>query len=1635
MSNITCLVRWLAVAGALFFVGCTTKAFNTRAIGVSADGGARAGVEPPTGMTGYGPGPTTGKDPDPEEPPACPSEAPLSPRAVGQACACDIECATGTCQGRICCSGSACTPVSPLGASCEDDSECLSGFCADGVCCNVACTGACVSCNQPEQSGECVPVPAGGEDAHDVCRRDSPETCGQSGYCNGRGGCAKYSAGTTCRFSSCGGREKFVPASLCDGEGTCVRGVEVSCFPSTCVGGACLSSCVDSTECMAPSSCQAGSCGPKGIGQDCTDDNQCASTTCVDGVCCESACTGKCLFCANPDARGQCVPVRANTLDQRAARGETDPDKICLDEGASTCGTDGRCDGNGACQRYQDDTVCAGARCDAATNTETRASVCQDGTCVTPLPLTCAPYVGCMGKACRGVCASDVQCVDPDVCLAGDCGRKPTGAICSRAVECLSNICAQGRCCGTACAGTCKSCAVEGAVGICVNVPRGGPDPAGVCMDDACNNQCDGNGGCRREPVNTPCGLAPFCAGTTRTFQQCSAAGVCETRNELCAGATPLCTLERCAPPEKLPPGGRCLQDGECQPGLRCVDNRCCSGCNDACRTCNQTSGFACTVDRPCPPGTRCIDGSGVCTGCSGGQTLCGRECRNLDGDRNNCGGCGNACNGGSACCAGRCVNPQGDDESNCGGCNVFCSGECVDGICKGAPGDVCGGNLDCASGQCKGHCCDTGLDCAGACRVCGARTGDCEDASTATTCNDGRICTTADRCDGAGSCGGTVSCDRPPTCFSAPGVCGNGGQCVYENASTPDSSCGNDQSCCDGICCPPGNVCRSFGGNRACAPIVLTCATCPPCKACDTSTGSCTLDVNPGTGCNLNARQGSCDGEGTCVVPECSGDDRRCLDGVRQICSSGRFTDTPCPDGLTCQGGDCTLVCPDPLIECAGRCIDPRGDRSNCDTCGNVCPTGASCNDRSCSCPEAAPFNCGGECKACCESCGECQSCAADGNGCVENPIRDSMSCGGGGRLCCGGTCCGTGQVCRAGCEDPPPACDPACELNPCKVCQADGRCGDRIGTSCDDGNGCTRRDICQDGSCRGLEPVTCEASDECHAAGVCDAATGRCSSPTQADDSACSDQNPCTVGDSCQSGACQGGGQKACPDPDQCHERGVCNPDDGSCSNPARADETPCSDDNSCTAGDICQAGTCRGQLIICQAPEMCLAGACTVSCQAPRVQCGPECIDPTSDRNNCGACGNVCPAGGSCNDGVCACPGSAPFNCGGTCRDCCESCGECLRCAEDGNSCVPNPVRDSMSCGGGGSSCCAGTCCAASQTCGGQPGEGGRRCENPPPVCDPACGALNPCEECKSDGNCGPKAGGCNDGNACTQRDICQGGACVGEEPITCRPLDQCHAAGVCDPSTGVCSNPPQDDIGCSDQNPCTVGDTCRGGACLGGPPLVCQPPAVCLGGVCTVVCEAPRLQCGADCIDPESSSTHCGGCNNACPEGGACASGRCSCPDPARFDCDGACKACCSQCGECQSCAGDGKSCVANPGRDNVSCGGEGGLCCAGTCCGAGQTCGRDGCQNPPPVCPMNCGVTNPCEECKPDGSCGPRTGACNDGDACTQVDSCQGGRCVAGPPTVCQPSADCPESGVCDPGSGVCSNPCAADAGR
>jgi hypothetical protein len=195
--------------------------------------------------------------------------------------------------------------------------------------------------------------------------------------------------------------------------------------------------------------------------------------------------------------------------------------------------------------------------------------------------------------------------------------------------------------------------------------------------------------------------------------------------------------------------------------------------------------------------------------------------------------------------------------------------------------------------------------------------------------------------------------------------------------------------------------------------------------------------------------------------------------------------------------------------------------------------------------------------------------------------------------------------------------------------------------------------------------------------------------------------------------------------------------------------------------------------------------------------------------------------------------------------------------------------------------------GPCTTASSCCSG-------RCDGG--ICQATpCSTHVPCPQCQtcntSSGLCEAVADGtaCNDGNACTRTDTCQGGVCVGTNPVVCPPpSDQCHEVGTCDPNTGKCSNPEApNNTPCNDGNACTQSDSCQSGVCTGSNPVVCLPvPNECQ----TNSCDPATGLCSGLVAKP--NRTPCSGGNICC--NGACCDGCCSTSDASGGTC-GFCRA--------------------------------------------------------------------------------------------------------------------------------------------
>ncbi len=258
---------------------------------------------------------------------------------------------------------------------------------------------------------------------------------------------------------------------------------------------------------------------------------------------------------------------------------------------------------------------------------------------------------------------------------------------------------------------------------------------------------------------------------------------------------------------------------------------------------------------------------------------------------------------------------------------------------------------------------------------------------------------------------------------------------------------------------------------------------------------------------------------------------------------------------------------------------------------------------------------------------------------------------------------------------------------------------------------------------------------------------------------------------------------------------------------------------------------------------------------------------------------------------------------------------------------------------------------------------------------------CDGAGSCVGCNAPTDCPGNDDACKTrtcvGNVCGQL-FTQAGTAVGPQTAGDCLVSACDGNGNITAQADDGDLPLDDGKACTDEV-CTAGmashpDKMSGTACSDGD--ACTTVDACLTGTCMgatpVVCMA----------------------SDGCHTAGTCdsATGMCSNPNKA----DGA--AC-----------DDGNACT-----QNDSC--QAGVCTSGA----------------PLVCPAP-------DQCHDAGVCNPATGvcsnpnkangvACNDGNGCTQNDSCQAGACTSGAPLVCPAPDQCHDAGVCNPATGVCSNP-------
>ena len=654
-----------------------------------------------------------------------------------------------------------------------------------------------------------------------------------------------------------------------------------------------------------------------------------------------------------------------------------------------------------------------------------------------------------------------------------------------------------------------------------------------------------------------------------------------------------------------------------------------------------------------------------------------------------------------------------------------------------------------------------------------------------------------------------------------------------------------------------------------------------------------------------------------------------------------------------------------------------------------------------------------------------------------------------------------------------------------PCHRYEPNGAGGECIvsaqppGFACDDGSECTEDDQCNLLQvCLGT-PVICETDGNPCTSEACVEGEG-CLSEPATPGTPCEDGNPCTVNDTCGTEAACTSGQDICGDCDPdvaqdcdkylpsanrcmgdvictaeskcvfdaatakapcdtsgnngCQTTG-CDPSTGECATVLAAAETPCDDGNPCSGLGACDGtGSCSsGQPLDCaDADDACTADYCVVGgpvqgclsitqcecevdedCVQPPVGCvvavcqDQACVFEVAP-DGARECDAVwCTEGDACAGGVCS-PGASSCDDDNPCTTdlCLDGANECVYIANVG-------------------SCDDGDPCTTGDAC-----REGAVCEGDALVCDDheQC-TVDTCDPAMSACAFTPKMGPCDDGDACTTQDFCNGGVCKGGAPDPCEDDNPC-TDDACDSAAAGCVHT-ANTASCDDGDACTVGDSCAGSTCQAGAPRVCDDDLACTvddchaDTGCTATPDPTRCDdfdlCTLDtCSDAGCMNEATPGC---CQEAEDCLASGESCVDA---ECtDNACVAvpvpgCCESPSDCVD---DGDACTATV-CDSNTCGHTP----IASCCGSVEDCVDDG-----DACTATTCEGSVCVQVDVEGCCEDAGDCEHDGKPCTQA-TCAGGTCSDEPiPGCCVTILDCePSSDPCAPSSCVESECVTAD---
>ncbi|MEC8024231.1 MAG: hypothetical protein VX223_09880, partial [Myxococcota bacterium] len=839
--------------------------------------------------------------------------------------------------------------------------------------------------------------------------------------------------------------------------------------------------------------------------------------------------------------------------------------------------------------------------------------------------------------------------------------------------------------------------------------------------------------------------------------------------------------------------------------------------------------------------------------------------------------------------------------------------------------------------------------------------------------------CTTDAQCEqnygNSNACDGFLQCvdglctfdsSTVPSCSSDGNTLCRQNQCQSTGSTTHTCNfvaINNGATCWDGNPCTIGDVCS----NASCQGAIKNCSDgqfCNGAETCQATTGTCL----PGSPPNPN------DGI-ACTYDYCDEALNKIVNAPQnQVCDNGQF----CDGAETCvagTGGGCQS---NPLdVDDGVACTVDSCDEGN-DKIDHV-PDNTKCND--------GKF-CNGT-----EVCSATQNCVSinvpnlnDGLNCTADTCdeaTDTIIHTANNTLCDDNNPCTT-DVCVVG-----QGCIHEYHSNPCddgEVCTTNDKCtgGVCLGTSIDpacscvpgetdceaeygDGNACNGYLECQsDLQCHVVNIPTCStAGDTQCLKNKCvsqGATSATCQNVPEPSSVGCDDGSACTVNDKCNgAGACIGGAAP-CDDGNPC-TNDLCNPAAG-CYHTYNT--STCNDGDFCTYDDTCSNGVCQGTV----------------------YSAGCQCVgDGKNSQCNQYENGNLCDGTLVCQNFKCVLDTATIVSCPvdtNTCTDniCQPGTGVCQstvvnvgNACNDGVACTFNDV-----CQADGD--CDGTAqhtfCDNALFCDGTEYchvELGCKSGSPPVLDDGKSCTIDACDESSDTITHTPTDSLCNDGQFCNGIERCSAinNCYVEAGTVPLLPAASGCVTYACNEATDQVQQVLNDTV-CNDNNTCTT-DFCSANGCL--------HTNVAQGTSCILASNADACASDFQCND----SGDCVGTAVA----PACVG--CDLNDPT------SCSALNSYCGGTYTCTDLGNG--ASKCEQTVA-----GPDCASQ---AAPLCRQFVCDNTTESCVL--------------GNL-PNGVACNDGDNCTVIDSCNGGTC-AGIPKACSDGNQCTGTEFCDPNDGAC----------